>query len=306
MAKIRKIDWSFDEWIAGTVGMTLEEEGLYARIINRIYSRGGDFPSDPVEIARLCGVRVQIVRRLMPKLAKKFEETGGKLRSNRCETELKLARNRLKSSINNGKKGGRPRTYKNRPVLETEKLSPPHTTHQDSDSSLRSESEREASAREIAELMLEVWIEESVPAGLAKPMRLTPARIAACAARWRDSFGSDRDQWRAHLVRIRASPGLLGANERGWKADLDWALRPASILGVAEGKYDTWGAAPRANGHASPAPPNPAPEDETQWEDRIGFFRSMGRWLAETWGPPPDQRGCRAPPHLMRKFGYAA
>lgn len=103
--KVRRIDFSPDEWIAGTLGMTIEEEGLYIRIIARIYSRGEALPSDPVELAHLCGVRPQMMRRLLPKLLPKFDETPGKLRSNRCETELKLARNRVETARLNGAKG---------------------------------------------------------------------------------------------------------------------------------------------------------------------------------------------------------
>lgn len=107
--KVRRIDFSFDEWIAGTVGMSVEEEGLYIRMIARYYSRGEALPDNPLEIARLCNVRPQMVRRLLPKLLEKFEKTAGKLRQNRCETELKLAENRLISARLNGAKGGRPK-----------------------------------------------------------------------------------------------------------------------------------------------------------------------------------------------------
>jgi uncharacterized protein YdaU (DUF1376 family) len=95
--KIRRIDFSPDEWIAGTQGMTLEEEGAYCRMIMRYYSRGEALPADPAELAHLCNVRPQVMRRMLVKLAHKFDETDGKLRSNRCETELKLARTRLQT-----------------------------------------------------------------------------------------------------------------------------------------------------------------------------------------------------------------
>jgi hypothetical protein len=106
--KIRRIDLSPDEWIAGTLGMSVEEEGLYFRIIVRMYSRGDALPADPVELAKICGVRPQLMRRILPKLLPKFLETAGKLRQNRVETELKLARNRLETARFNGVKGGRP------------------------------------------------------------------------------------------------------------------------------------------------------------------------------------------------------
>jgi uncharacterized protein YdaU (DUF1376 family) len=92
--KIRYVHFFPDEWIAGTVGMTLEEEGAYIRLIVRYYSRGEALPADPVALAHLCNVRPQIMRRLLGKLAPKFEQTDGKLRSNRCETEMKRVQNR--------------------------------------------------------------------------------------------------------------------------------------------------------------------------------------------------------------------
>lgn len=108
-ARIRRVDLSPDEWIAGTLGMTVEEEGLYVRIIVRMYSHGGAVPADPAALAHLCGIRPQMMRRLLPKLLPKFLETGGKLRQNRVETELKLARNRVETARLNGAKGGRPK-----------------------------------------------------------------------------------------------------------------------------------------------------------------------------------------------------
>ena len=35
-----------------------------------------------------------------------------------------------------------------------------------------------------------------------------------------------------------ASPFCLGAGSRGWKADIDWFLRPDTVTRIMEGKYD--------------------------------------------------------------------
>jgi uncharacterized protein YdaU (DUF1376 family) len=108
--KIRRIDFSPGDWIGGTLGMSLEEEGLYIRLVARTYSLGESLDNDPTALAKLCQVRPQVMRRLLDrlKLMGKFHETGGKLVSNRCETEMKLAQNRLEQARFNGSKGGRP------------------------------------------------------------------------------------------------------------------------------------------------------------------------------------------------------
>lgn len=108
--RVRRVDFSPGDWIGGTLGMTLEEEGLYIRLVTRIYNHGGPIPSDRAGLAHLCGVRPQVMRRVLDRLIAmgKFDETSGKLTSNRCETELKLAANRIETAQINGAKGGRP------------------------------------------------------------------------------------------------------------------------------------------------------------------------------------------------------
>jgi hypothetical protein len=67
---------------------------------------------------------------------------------------------------------------------------------------------------------------------------------------WRELTGKRRTQaaarlkerplaeWRIILGRINGSPFCLGVNERGWKADVEFFLRPDTATKVLEGKYD--------------------------------------------------------------------
>lgn len=52
--------------------------------------------------------------------------------------------------------------------------------------------------------------------------------------RMKDAFF--RDNWREAVERIRGSPFLSGESG-GWKADVDWFLKPNSCAKVIEGKY---------------------------------------------------------------------
>jgi hypothetical protein len=61
-------------------------------------------------------------------------------------------------------------------------------------------------------------------------------RLAALNARAADLFWMEN--WRVALDRIKASPFCRGENERGWIADVDFFLRPDSVLKAVEGKYD--------------------------------------------------------------------
>jgi hypothetical protein len=63
-------------------------------------------------------------------------------------------------------------------------------------------------------------------------------------------------EWRLILGRINASPFCLGQNDRGWKADVEFFLRPDTATKVLEGKYDA---------KAGSAPAAPRPSDDG-WE----------------------------------------
>jgi hypothetical protein len=52
VSKVRRIDWSPDEWIAGTFGvLTVAEAAVYMAALMVIYSRGGHCPNDAAFIA---------------------------------------------------------------------------------------------------------------------------------------------------------------------------------------------------------------------------------------------------------------
>ena len=75
-------------------------------------------------------------------------------------------------------------------------------------------------------------------AGLAQVSEISEARAKQLRARIRERWSKDPlAMWTRYLEAIAATPFLCGENERGWRADFDWAIRPSNVLKVAEGKY---------------------------------------------------------------------
>lgn len=72
--------------------------------------------------------------------------------------------------------------------------------------------------------------------GLAKAKGLSKKRTIACEARLREI--PDLSYWIGVIERMAASRFCCGENDRGWKADFDFLLRPDTHLKVIEGKYD--------------------------------------------------------------------
>jgi hypothetical protein len=90
---------------------------------------------------------------------------------------------------------------------------------------------------DLAESMVTVWNEE-LAKHLAKPRKLDQTRKGKLTKRLREDFGNSLEQWRRYCQRIRGSPHLIGQNDRGWRADLDWCLEPSHVTRILEGRYD--------------------------------------------------------------------
>lgn len=73
-------------------------------------------------------------------------------------------------------------------------------------------------------------------AGWPVATKLTTPRRASLRKRMAECGGLDG--WTAAMARARASPFLCGANDRGWRADLDFFLQASSFVRLMEGKYD--------------------------------------------------------------------
>jgi uncharacterized protein YdaU (DUF1376 family) len=105
--KIRRVDWYFDEWLAGTARLDAAVRGVYVTICNMIYSHGGPIESEG--LASLCGCHGNTFRRVMDRLKTlgKIIENGSQISVKRCGKEIEKARIRLVNARENGGKGGR-------------------------------------------------------------------------------------------------------------------------------------------------------------------------------------------------------
>ena len=129
--------------------------------------------------------------------------------------------------------------------------------------------------RQLAERYVAIWRDELGIVGIEVPRKINPGRIRAVGLRHRDEFEGDIANWRRHCQSIRGSPFLIGENDRGWKANFDWALKPESILKVQENRYD---GRPSENGGLSRRQVGPATGIAE------GFARAIARELGEGGG----------------------
>jgi len=71
---------------------------------------------------------------------------------------------------------------------------------------------------------------------LPKATKLSGQRERAARSRLKEN--PSMEYWLEIIRRITASPFCTGDNDRGWRADIDWLLKPETNIRVAEGKYD--------------------------------------------------------------------
>lgn len=88
-------------------------------------------------------------------------------------------------------------------------------------------------ADNVSQLM-EIWNENRGGLSICRGMN----GVRRASARARLAEFPDLDRWRSAIQRVARSPFCLGENDRGWKADIEFLLRPSTLLKIEEGKYD--------------------------------------------------------------------
>lgn len=97
-----------DNFITGTVALTLEEKGAYNVVIDMIYARGGPVPDEPRHIAGICNCSVRKWNAIRQRLLEmgKLVLVEGHLSNPRADEELENAAKTARELAENGAKGG--------------------------------------------------------------------------------------------------------------------------------------------------------------------------------------------------------
>lgn len=97
----------------------------------------------------------------------------------------------------------------------------------------------DADAAPEVEAAIVAWNALASDLGLSVVQKATAPRKTALRARLAECGGLEG--WGFALGKVRDSPFLRGENDRGWKADFDFILKPAKFTKLMEGGYDRKG-----------------------------------------------------------------
>ncbi len=170
----------------------------------------------------------------------------------RIDAEIKKAKMLAKAASDAGKKGAARRW--NGVPHDTPKRSakPPQCdrngdTDTDTDTDTDSKENTTCSSSKCPYQEIIDAYHEELPM-LPKLIKRTDARDKAMRARWSNGLSSI-DEWREYFRKVRKQSWLLGNNQNGWRATLDWLCKEANYAKVIEGQYS------RSNGTADRGSP---------------------------------------------------
>lgn len=247
------------DWLAGTRGMSAVETGVYITMIMMMYEAHGPIRNDEARLARMCGLPVATFRKVNSSLLEsgKISEVDGYLINDRVVAELKFGDEKSvaaskssrarwgKSTVNSTRdecernpNGMRTLCYPEPDTISSE----PNGSSEDTPSpenpghSPKPEIRPEANESDEIALAFDAYNAAAQSAGWPVAKTLSVPRRSALKRRMADAGGLDG--WTSALGRARASPFLTGANDRGWRADLDFFLQARSFTKLIEGGYD--------------------------------------------------------------------
>jgi len=279
MSKVRRVDFSPDEYVSGVGGvLNFVEQGIYWLLCSLIMSGGGEIERNDRRIAALGLARPADVKKVTDRLIEmgKIEVTnGGKLSQKRARSEVELSAKRIQSAVENGSKGGRPskkdeQNQQNDKAagLFSEKLSLT-TNHQPPI--------RDTDSQEFEEF----WS--------AFPKRDGSNPRAPAEAAYRRARGGGA----SHAELLEGAKAYAAAQKREHGAARSRYTTMASTW-LNQRRWES--EAPKPNGHAPAHTFENFTEDE--WVKWLDYCRPRGEW-AKWLGPPPFTPGCKAPAHLL-------
>ena len=119
---------------------------------------------------------------------------------------------------------------------------------------------------------------------------LSEKRRKAIATRLKDDFFAEH--YEEAIAKLAESTFCLGENDRHWRADFDWFLKPDTVTRIIEGKYDDNGpGAARTDlpsNLVTPEPGTPTVEEVNRaaWDKRMAARRAREAAEAEHFPSP--------------------
>lgn len=244
--------FNIKDWTRDTAHLSVEEEGVYRRLLDHYYESEQPIPSETQPVIRRLRLKgheeaMQVV------LSEFFTLESDGYRHKRCDDEIAKYHAKASANRENGKRGGRPKDAdepKKNPdgfqLEPTDNLNhKPLTTNQDKDIQTTSVSRQGADCPH--QKLIDIY-HEAMPTNPAVKV-WSEKRQQMMRARWRERMADKKyqteeeglDYWKRYFEYCATSAFLTGKVSRGEKppftADMEWLITSSNFVKVIEGRY---------------------------------------------------------------------
>lgn len=238
------------DYLADTTHLTRDEHGAYLLLLMAMWRAGGRLPADDGRLAKIALASPKEWAAMRETLLGFFQRRGGILSHKRVALEMAKYETTSERRKEAGKAGGTKTASKNKeksapnaaangqqlptkPEPEPESKKEPPKTPEGAERELELVGE-EAAQPDPVRQAYDAWNE------LARQLDLPVAKVLDDARR--RSIGKRLAEggiiaWTAALEAVARSGHCRGANDRKWKADLDFVCQPKSWRRLQEGFY---------------------------------------------------------------------
>jgi uncharacterized protein YdaU (DUF1376 family) len=214
-------------WLSATRVISVAARGAYMDLLAWSWDNGPIPKSDKAK-AGIVGVSEAQFKRLWSEFSLKWQETAVGLVNVRLEQQRSELHAFRQGKVESGRRGAESRWQKDGSAIGS-----PSKKDGSTSSSTSSSTNQEEDTPTPGDLR-ELWNEETNGI-LPQCLKLTEVRRKKAAARLSEL---PFDQWSQVITKIKKSSFLCGENDRGWRADFDFLIKPDTATRVLEGKYD--------------------------------------------------------------------
>lgn len=233
--KVFSVDYAPRKMVEACFFLSNDEELAYRRLCDMIYISGGPIEDDDKKVSNMVKLSTAKWRKAKSVLIEKnhIQIKDGKIFNEKCEEILQKIRRRIEQK----KLAGKASSEKRKSLKRNKAASTDVGTDEPTNISI--EHNKKDISKDIPKKAVDAWNEFAGQVGLSRVKKLTSVRRSSLQARIKDAGGIDG--WMVALEKVRGSPGLIGSNDRGWKASFDWLIGENNFTKLMEGRYDEWG-----------------------------------------------------------------
>ena len=235
------------EYRADTAHLTAEEHGAYLLLLCHAWTHDGLIPEAESRRAAICNMHTNRLKKVWETLGGYWHKTPGGFSNPRLSKELAQAIELSEKRAKSGKRGGLAKALA---IADTRaRAATPTPTEATNVASSHcpsaSATGQSAPPRKNGggtpfppvpfEKIQTDYNDLASEVGLPQCRILTATRKKHISARWREY--PDHDSWDAFWGFVRKQPFLTGQNDRGWRCDLEWLMKPNNFAKVCEGSY---------------------------------------------------------------------